>query len=616
MANAALSTKPVGTKISLNVDGAPRNFIIVHQGNPSTSLYDASCNGTWLLLEYIYENRVWDADNSNVLENSDIHTYLNNEWIKKLDANIQTAIKQVKLPYRKGGGSSGSDQSMANGLLTKIFLLSGIEVGFTKSDSSYFPNDGAKLAYFTTGSGGNAGRVAKLSDNAAYWWLRSPGTGYTYHVWGVYTGGGCSRSFAYGAYGVRPALILPSNLLVSDDGKVTTNTAPTMPASITVPPSISGGTTINLSWAASTDAEQNLAGYKVEVSTNGGGQWTQIYQGTELKTTYLVVFGTESVMFRVKAYDAENLESAYKTSGQVMVVNNRAPGAPASISVPNTVNGGSPLVITWGPATDTDGNLSGYQLERQVDGAGEWTQVYKGDKLTATDQITKGWNTVTYRVRAYDDMNVYGPYATSQPKTVNNNTAPVITCGDTNLGEKSAGFTVSYSVQDEDQDQVTVTEAIDGQTTKTHQPSLGDSCTFSVEGDTWQKLLNGEHSLTITANDGVATATHKVTFTKKVTEAVITLTEPLDADDKITLAVLSVVGSIPQDADFKVEVTNNAKDDAPKWEDATTAVKNGANIVFTNDTATAGFAFNFKVTVKRGPSDAGGYIQSVQGGFQ
>lgn len=163
--------------------------------------------------------------------------------------------------------------------------------------------------------------------------------------------------------------------MVSDDGSVTTNTAPSTPGSITIPESITGGTTIAVSWTASSDAESNLAGYKVEKSTNGGSSWSQIYQGAALTTNDAVAFGTASVMYRVKAYDTEGLESGYKTSNQVTVINNVAPSAPASINVPLAVNGGETLAITWAAASDSDGNLEGYALERQVD-SGSWTQIY------------------------------------------------------------------------------------------------------------------------------------------------------------------------------------------------------------------------------------------------
>ena len=137
----------MGQEVLLNENGVLVNYLVVHQGLPS-DLYNASCEGTWLLRKDIAENRVWDSGNSNVLEASDIQAYLNGDWLAKYDAGVQSAIKQIKLPYRKNGGSGGTDQSGANGLSCKIFLLSGYEVGFTTSDNPYFPVDGAKLSYF------------------------------------------------------------------------------------------------------------------------------------------------------------------------------------------------------------------------------------------------------------------------------------------------------------------------------------------------------------------------------------------------------------------------------------------------------------------------------------
>lgn len=240
MANVLLSTKAVGSTVKLKVNGTAKEFIVVHQGKPS-SLYDDSCNGTWLLMKDIYENRVWQSGNINKYESSDIHTYLNNTFLNLFESNIRDAIKQVKIPYRKNGGSGGTDQSGANGLSAKIFLLSGYEVGWTTSDYSYFPVDGAKLSYFESGTGTSANnkRIANLNGSAAYWWLRSPFTNDTYNVWYVHSSGGCYYSYASRSYGVRPALILPSTLLVSDDGTVSTNTPPTIT-------STSGASGVNL----------------------------------------------------------------------------------------------------------------------------------------------------------------------------------------------------------------------------------------------------------------------------------------------------------------------------------------------------------------------------------
>lgn len=617
MAYVTLSSKAIGSTIKLKVNGSAKDFIVVHQGKPS-SVYDDSCNGTWLLMKDIYENRQWHSSNTNDYANSTIHSYLNSTFLNLFESNIKNAIKQVKLPYRKGSGTSTTVTSGSNGLSAKIFLLSATETSFSHA---YMPSgEGTELAYFKgcADDSSDSKRVAYFGRFAAVWWLRSPGCGdfvsalgvNSHGGWGV---GGCSRSC-----GIRPAFVLPSTLLVSDDGTVSTNTAPSTPWNISVPSSIMGGTNISISWAKSSDAESNLAGYKVERSTNGGSSWSQIYQGTATSTTNNVAFGTTSVMYRVKAYDTEGLESGWRTSSQVTVVNNNAPSAPPSIAVPNDVKGGSTLVISWTAASDSDGNLSGYILERSTDGGSSYTQVYKGNALTYTDTITKGWSTVMYRVKAYDSYNAQSGYTTSTKRTVDNNTTPTITTSSAaNLGTKSSGFTISYSVDDKDAgDTLTVTEKLDGTTKRTYTATRKTTNSFAVTGEYFQKITNGSHTMTVTVTDGKATVTKTFTFTKAVTAASITLAKPMEADAQITLCAITVGGLIPADAVFKVEVTNNGKDSSPVWEDATTEARNGRNHLFTNQTAANGFAFNFRVTAERGASGESGYIASIQGGFQ
>lgn len=419
MANVKLGTKAVGSIVKIKVNGASKDFIVVQQGNPNTSTYDSSCNGTWLLMKDIYTTSTFGNNNS--YKDSSIHTYLNGTFYNLIDSNIRAAIKQVKIPYQNGTGSGGSLATGSNGLSTKVFLLSGYEVGWTTSDSIYFPRDGAKLDYFGSGSGGNGKRVAYNGSSAAIWWLRSPYTSNNYYVWYVYTDGSYDNSWYSGSYGVRPAFVLPSELVVSDDGTVSVNTAPT-------------------------------------VSTDGAA-----------------------------------------------------------------------------------------------------------------------------------------------------------------LGEKNTAFAWRYTVTDADGDTLTVTEKLDGKTTKTRTGvASGTALTFEQAADAagFRRILNGNHTLTVEVSDGKGSTSLNATFTKSVTSASVTLAEPLTVEGDITVAVLQVTGSIPDDATFKVEATNNSNDPSPVWQDATVEVKKGVNIVFTNSTAALGAAFNFRVSISRGASGTGGYIEAVSGAFQ
>lgn len=206
----------VGTTVKINVNSTQREFLVVHQGLPS-SIYDASCNGTWLLMKDIYENRQWNSTNSNVLETSTIQTYLNGDFLNLFDGNVKGAIKQVKIPYRKGGGSGGTTQQGASGLPCKIFLLSAPEVHY---EHYYIDSgEGAALSYFASCVTNNADskRVAYYNGSAAVWRLRSPFTVNTNGVWSGLTDGGCGSYLASLKYGIRPALILPASTLVGDD---------------------------------------------------------------------------------------------------------------------------------------------------------------------------------------------------------------------------------------------------------------------------------------------------------------------------------------------------------------------------------------------------------------
>ena len=411
MANVKLSTKAVGSIVKIKVNGAAKDFIIVHQGLPS-SAYDASCNGVWVVMKDIYTTMKWDGSNNDYL-NSDMTAYLNGTFISLIDADIRNAIKQVKIPYTNY--SNNNVMSGSNGLSCKVFLLSGTEVGF--SGVSYMNTEGAKLSYFDSASK----RVAYNGSSAAEWWLRSPNTYYSYYVWHVKSDGSSDYWDDYNAYGVRPAFVLPSTLVVSDDGTVSTNTAPAINAS------------------------------------------------------------------------------------------------------------------------------------------------------------------------------------------------------STNLGKQNAPFGFGYTVTDADGDTLTVTEKLDGKTTATRTGvASGTALTFG-QGSTaenFQRILNGRHTIQITANDGKESTSLSATFTKSVTSATVTLTTPLAVDGDITVAVLQVTGSIPDDAVFKAEVTNNGKDSSPVWQDVTTEVRKGVNIVFTNSTAANGAAFNFRVSISRGASGTGGYIEAVSGAFQ
>ena len=215
-----IGRQAVGSIVKIKVNGAVKDFIIVHQGNPSTSVYDSSCNGTWLLMQDIYRKYVWHDSKTNDYAKSTIHSYLNSTFLNLFESNIKNEIKQVKIPYREGGGTSNTIASGSNGLSAKIFLLSATETSF---NNTLVPSgEGAELAYFKgcADSNSDSKRVAYLNGSAVSWWLRSPSRNFSGRAALVISNGGWGETTCNELCGIRPAFILPSTTLVDGDGNV------------------------------------------------------------------------------------------------------------------------------------------------------------------------------------------------------------------------------------------------------------------------------------------------------------------------------------------------------------------------------------------------------------
>lgn len=188
------------------------------------------------------------------------------------------------------------------------------------------------------------------------------------------------------------------------------------------------------------------------------------------------------------------------------------------------------------------------------------------------------------------------------------------------LGEKNEPFTLPYTVTDGDGDPMTITEKVNGVALAVRENvASGTELTVQClsEKALFQQILNGESTLTLEVDDGKTTTEWTATFTKNVTHAVLSLSQPMTADDTITVAALTLEGSFPADMSLTVELSNNARDDAPVWENCTDIQRGEsrafAHHAFTNKTAAKGAAFNYKVTITRGESGVGGNITMIGG---
>lgn len=210
-----IGTLAVDSSVFMNVNGVRTEFLIVHQGIPSTSFYDASCNGTWLLMKNIYTMK---TAGSRDYSKSNPHKYLNGDFLALFDDNVASVIKQVKIPYTVSDATAKTTTvySGANGLSTKIFLLSLAEVGYGPAED----RDGYKLSYNTNANYGK--NVAYYNGVAEHWFVRTTSYASSMYLRWIYStsGGAGGGGSYYDQHGIRPALILPSDTLVDTEFNV------------------------------------------------------------------------------------------------------------------------------------------------------------------------------------------------------------------------------------------------------------------------------------------------------------------------------------------------------------------------------------------------------------
>lgn len=197
----------VGSVVKLMEGSTAVEYLVVNQGIPgNSSVYDSSCDGTWLLRKNIHSGQYFDQEESNNYGSSDINAWLNGTFFNSLGSVEQAVIKQVSIPYRRGAVYSDT-------LSCKIFILSEPEVHAAVNFTDGM--DGAALAYFAacSTSGADSKRVA-LRDGASFgWWLRTPAPSGTDYALLCKADGQPTNLSTDSAYGARPALILPKTAL-------------------------------------------------------------------------------------------------------------------------------------------------------------------------------------------------------------------------------------------------------------------------------------------------------------------------------------------------------------------------------------------------------------------
>lgn len=299
-----------------------------------------------------------------------------------------------------------------------------------------------------------------------------------------------------------------------------------------------------------------------------------------------------------------------EVDGYYSLIYNASPDKPMTITIPATINSGTNVEISWSAGSDSDGNLAGYILERSVNGT-TWTEVYRGALRSYTDAAKAAWNTVAYRVKSFDTYGASSDYMHSESRTVLHNTAPTISGTDGNLGAIGTSFPAqTYTVTDAEGGKVTVVERLDGVARRTYTATLGTADSYSFTASEWRRILNGVHTISITATDSNGMSSVRTwTFTKAVNTLSFTIT-PLTADAMPDRCVVDAVGSFPEGSVLKIEVCNNANDASPRWEDVSDKLREKHFFANRSKTA-ASWAFGLRCTLTRGTATGAVWLDYI-----
>lgn len=402
-------------------------------------------------------------------------------------------------------------------------------------------------------------------------------------------------------------------------------------------PTLFAGKTAKITWSTSdedgdTVYTTSLVRYMKRSGQSAFSEQTTLISSQTTDTSYTDTIPSDAggaQIYYYLAFTDKVGATQYKQSSTVTVYTNTAPTAPGSLLVSgdlygSVATGGGNVNISWTASSDVDGNLSGYELEKQENG-GSWKQIYKGSAREYSTTVTEGLSTIRYRVRAYDSMGATSSYTTGTAYTVNNNKAPVITIknivtdGSIGVFDQTTGAPVlTYTVTDPENTVMTVEEYLDGVLLKSEETSGGNTRTISFTEDAWIRVLNGDHVFRIVAKDADGSVgSAEVRFTKDVDRIEIILKTAMESDTLPTLLMVNVQGLIPAGAVLSAYATNNANDAFPVWENITSAVLGREKHIFANASKTASkWAVNVRIILERGDAESVCAITSVGGNWK
>ena len=564
------------------------------------------------------ENRIYEG---NTLDN-----YLKNTLYNKYPSTIRNAIVSVPIQVADKNGKIYT-------INRKVFAPSATEVGFGPMDG-YNPQEGTTLEYFSAAAESRRKYKEQFTDENGVEWntrTRNCGTGISdkFYCIGVQQNGEYEKiRWQINPKYVRPCFCINADVTVDyidSTGYIIGNLPPEVPAVKSAPSEVMCETPFTIEWTesknGSADIDSNIAPkYQVQYRADDG-EWIDASTSTGL-TIYSTALGykeADKVIFRVRAFDGYSNYSAWVLFPEINVINNVAPEAPAFLNITGQFTD-APIAVTWGTSTDSDYNLSGYRLYRSIDG-GDFELAYEGPN-TSFKEISGSWNTVAYKVNAYDDYGYESKFTESEKNLEVKCTMTLTVSDDSYFTEDGvtlddtafvSGFITSeYDLADTKEGLTySIALAIDGMIFTSVVNQTVGKISIPIQFDVWQKWLNGEHKLTAIVTDSNEDTTSLDTpFTKASFALSLTLAEPIVLSEEAKRFMFAVTGEFPEGV--SVSVTNNANDDDVYWQELSEEQYSGSDYIeFENEAIENGFAFNF--SIEASTTEGGGVLSSVSG---
>ena len=142
---------------------------------------------------------------------------------------------------------------------------------------------------------------------------------------------------------------------------------------------------IELDWdAPGDDGGTAITGYRIEVSTNGGTDWSEVVSDTGDTDTSYTHSGLDPGSTRHYRVSAINAVGTSDPSSIAFATTHAPPGAPTGLTA--AANGSTRIDLDW-DAPDDDGGtaVSGYKIEVSTDGGSNWTALVSNTGTTATN---------------------------------------------------------------------------------------------------------------------------------------------------------------------------------------------------------------------------------------